>query len=252
MKIYVRVLVLLGILAGVPVQAEELVSASFASGSEQESLTGINPEDSALKPDGANVTGESWVIAGGGGFDVWSRDNAARMHNGGAVGISLGDRAARAAVTISADITFEHPASENAEGEPPTVDKTALQSGFALLGFYSAIPKQQFGNAYKDFTGLQLNYDGSLQVIVAGEKSGSPIAFGGDFDPAAPHVLTYSIDTVTGAITKVSLSDSAAKYDFSGAPFSGSVAAFAGFGGSMGNQPLYVEFRSFSVSAEPR
>ncbi|MBN8712014.1 MAG: hypothetical protein J0I10_21770 [Verrucomicrobia bacterium] len=242
---------LAGLLVGGHAWAAELVSASFSSGETQESLTGMSPDDSALKPDGSNVSGENWILAGGGGFDVWQRDNAARMHNGGSVAASLAGNAAKSLVTITAEFTFEHPATEGNSDDASGYDLAALKAGYALLGFYSTVPKQQFGDAYKGFTGFQLNYDGSLQLVVAGEKSGAPIPFGGQFDPTQPYLFTYTVDTATGAVTRVSLGDSTARYDISTTAFAGDAVSFAGFGGSAGNQPLFVEVRNFSVSADP-
>lgn len=236
-----------------PLRADQLVSASFASGSEQVSLTGLNADEAPQKPDGANVTGESWVLAGGGGFDVWMRDNAARMHNGGAVGISLGNHTANAAVTVSVEITFEAPPEPSGEED---VDEAAklkedLAQGAALLGFYPRIEKGEFGDWMKGFTGLRLGTNGSLQLIVNGIPSGEPVAFGGTFDPYAPATLSYTVDTATGAVTAVSLGSSTATYSFPTTAFTKEATAFAGFGGSLGNRPMYVEFRNFEVAAKP-
>jgi len=251
MKSLAHGLLLAGLLFGGHAQAVELVSASFSSGETQESLTGMSPDDSALKPDGSNVSGENWTLAGGGGFDVWQRDGAARMHNGGSVAVSLAGQAAKSLVTIAAEFTFEHPATEGDPDAAKGYDLAALKMGYIMLGFYSDVPKQQFGDAYKNFTGFQVNYDGSLQFVVAGEKSGTPIPFGGQFDPAQPFLFTFTVDTATGAVTKIALGDSTARYEISTTAFAGNAVTFAGFGGSAGNQPLFVEVRGFSVSADP-
>lgn len=236
-----------------PLRADQLVSASFASGSEQVSLTGLNADEAPQKPDGANVTGESWVLAGGGGFDVWMRDNAARMHNGGAVGISLGNHTAKTAVTLSVEITFEAPPEPSGEED---VDEAAklkedISQGAALLGFYPRIEKAEFADWMKGFTGFRVGTNGSLQLIVNGTPAGDPVAFGGTFDPHAPATLSYTVDTATGAVTAVRFGASTAQYTFETTAFAGEVTSFAGFGGSLGNRPMYVEFRNFEVAAKP-
>lgn len=236
-----------------PLRADQLVSASFASGNEQVSLIGLNADESPQKPDGANVSGESWLLAGGGAFDVWMRDNAARMHNGGAVGISLGGQTGGAAVTISVEITFETPAEpsgEEGEGDAAKL-KEDLAQGAALLGFYPVIEKAEFGDWMKGFTGIRVNTNGSLQLIVGGTPAGDAVAFGGTFDPHVPATLSYAVDTATGAVTAVTFGSSTATYAFPTTAFTKEATAFAGFGGSLGNRPMFVEFRNFEVSAKP-
>lgn len=236
-----------------PSRAETLVSSSFSSGRERVSLVGLSEDQSPQSPDGSNVAGEPWRLSGGGSVDGWMWDDAARVRNGGAVAVSLGGRNANAILTISADITFDVP--ESGDLANPLSEEELLKrqnefkGGKAILGFYSEVPAQAYGFRYKAYTGLQVNVDGSLQLYVHGVPSGSPISYGGIFDPELPVILTYSVNTTTGALTKVSLGTSTATYHFPTAAFTREATAFAGFGGSLGNGPLYISFRDFSVVA---
>ena len=129
--------------------------------------------------------------------------------------------------------------------------KTSIKGGVATLGFYSEVQKMEFGNRYNSFTGLQVGYDGSLQLYANGVASGDPVAYGGTFDPAAPTVLSFSVNTVTGTLTKVSFGASTAKYEFPTTAFTKEATAFAGFGGSLGNYLYNANFRKFEVTSEP-
>jgi len=187
------------------------------------------------------------------------REGAALMHNGGAVAITLAGKNAGAILTISAEISFDQyrPEEEAPEGkEPMSGDdiekiKTSIKGGVATLGFYSEVQKKEFGNRYNSFTGLQVGYDGSLQLYANGVASGDPVAYGGTFDPAAPTVLSFSVNTVTGTLTKVSFGASTAKYEFPTTAFTKDATAFAGFGGSLGNYLYNANFRKFEVTSEP-
>ncbi len=72
------------------------------------------------------------------------------------------------------------------------------------LGFESAD-----GATVGDFTGLAVQRDGSLHLLVASARGGLPVMAGrlesyvGEFDPTADHTLSYTIDTATGAISDI-------------------------------------------------
>jgi hypothetical protein len=242
-------------LTPVPVRAETLVASSFSSGKDRMSLVGLNEDHAAQSPDGANVSGETWLLSGGGAVDVMMWDDAARVRNGGAVAVSLGGRNANAILTVSVDVTFDVPDAEGIANSSSEAELLKMQgdfkSGRAILGFYSEVPPQKYGHRYKAFTGLQVHTDGSLQLYVAGVPSGAPIPFGGTFHPEEGIVLTYSVNTATGALTEVSFGSSSAAYRFPTNAFTKEATAFAGFGGTLGNGPLYVSFRNFSVTAAP-
>jgi len=258
-KILTFGLIVLSLIPGGVGVAGVLVSATFGSSGQRTSLIGMNPGEMPFAPDVAGPAGAIFQLAGGGAYDVWRLDNAARMHNGGAVAITLGGGNENAVLTISAKICFEQPPkaeNKTEEGKEVVVQedldklKSDIKAGVAVLGFYSVVPKQEFGYFYKAFTGLQVNYDGSLQLYVNGESSGAPIAFGGTFDPATPTLLSFTVNTITGALVKVEFGTSSAKYEFSTTSFTKEATVYAGFGGSLGNHPLHVEFRDFNVSAE--
>ena len=239
--------------------AEDIVSSTFISTEQMIPLLGSGEDASSYAPDGGGPAGATFELAGGGKCDVWMRDNAARMHNGGAVAITLAGKNADAILTISADISFEAlPPDEellDSSKEPlPEAQigamKAAMRSGVALLGFYSELPKLEYANMLNAFTGFQVSFDGSLQLFINGQPSGPPAPFAGTFDPAEPRKLTCSVNTRTGAVVKVEFESSSTPYDFSTTGFTKDATAFAGIGGTLGNQALHAEFRNFLVRSE--
>jgi hypothetical protein len=238
-------------LSASPLAAETLVSSSFSSGEDRVPLAALNDVQSAQSPDGANISGGLWQLAGGGAYDGWMSDNAARMHNGGAVAISLGDRSKNAVVTISAEITFGMLPPDADEESPKVVAmRKSMANGMALLGFYSELEETKHRNPLRNFTGLRLGFDGSLQLVVNGRAEGASLAAGAEFDPHAPVVLGCTVDTATGKLLDVRFAGKTLAEPFATAAFTPAATALAGFGGSLGNHPIHVEFRNFEVSAK--
>jgi hypothetical protein len=92
-------------------------------------------------------------------------------------------------------------------------DTTSPPDG-ALLGFNSAGGAADTNN-YNDANpvGLLLDGSGGLTLVSAGLETGSTIAYsGGAFNSSLAYLLTYSINTTTGAITNISLQGSTANY----------------------------------------
>lgn len=244
-----RILLLgtLALLAVSPARTEQIVSAVFSSGSDPIPLAALNEFQPGQSPDGANLPGGLWQLAGGGAYDGRMSDNAARMHNGGAVAITLGDYTEKALVTVSAEITFESLPVED-ESPKTAAMKQSMAKGMALLGFYSALEKTAHRNPLRNFTGLRLGFDGGLQLLVNGRPEGEVIPGDSAFDPHEPAVLTYTANTLTGKITAVQFAGKSLTAPETTA-FTPAATAFAGFGGSLGNHPIDVEFRNFEVSA---
>jgi len=154
-----------------------------------------NLEIDGVKASPTNLPGSSWQLASGDGtYEAFIttatassgdtaalKNSAACFHNVASAGLSLtssGSYVKPAALTISADLSFG--------GVSPT--------GYCLLGFYSALPGKSTYNPLANFTGLQLQKDGSLQLIEAGTSGANGITYMGKYDPAKPVTLSYTID----------------------------------------------------------
>jgi hypothetical protein len=112
---------------------------------------------------------------------------------------------------------------------------------FILVGFSSALNSGSNNgpSALSTFTGLAVTGSaGSLQEYVNGSPVGDPIAFKGNYSPYTDTMLSYTIDTVTGAISDASFGNSKANYSFP-APesFSHSFTTNVDLGGSVGIGP---------------
>lgn len=238
-------------------RGEPLISATFSNAPDPVSLVGLDGQP-PVAPEQTVIEGAVFRLAGGAPYDVWKWEDRARMHNGGAVAVELGGRNVGTVLTISAAIQFEHPVEEavNAEGERVFTPEQILEfkdsqaQGFAVLGFYSDVPGQEFGDLFHTFTGLRVGHDGSLQLYVNGQPSGDAIPFVGTYRPDSYTPLTYSVDTTTGTISKVSFGTSKASYQFVTNGFDKLGTTFVGFGGTLGNHPMNVEFRTFKLEAK--
>lgn len=195
-----------------------------------------------LAPSGVNLPGGTWKLAGGGIYDSneYPASNPyvpgvsyATGHNGGAAAITLGSYNVSGTLTVRSSFAFSG---------------SAAAGSYALVGFYSAPKTGQYQSLTTNFSGLKVNHDGSVQLYVNGSATGSAVAFGGSYNPAAFSTLTYNVTTNTGAISAISFGGSSASYSFSTAGFTASATAFAGFGGTMGNSPAAVVFDNFKVS----
>lgn len=193
--------------------------------------------ETGKSPSPINLPGGTYKLTGGGGGDGDYSTNRARMHNGGGVGLQLGTYNDNAALTLSADIFFQNTTAP------------VQTNGYALLGYYTAASTGQYQGALPKFTGLRLNLDGTLQLVVQGANTGSAIAFGGGtYNPATSQKLTFSVDTSTGAISGVSFGTSTSTYNFSIGATTGFTAArteLVGIGGTLNNSANHVVFDNF-------
>jgi PEP-CTERM motif len=227
------------ILAVVPTQAQVLVSDTFihANGS---FIPGGVP-DTGYSPSPANILGGTYQVTGGGGGDGVFSGNAALMHNGGGVGLAMGSYNDNANLAIAADISF--------------LNLTAPISltGYALLGFNTAAGNGNYspGTTRTTFTGLQVALDGNISLFLQGVETGSPIAYGGIYNPAAVSRLTYTVNTTTGAISNISFGSSLSLYSFVTTGFTQARTEYVGIGGSLGNVNNYAVFDNFTVTAVP-
>ena len=107
---------------------------------------------------------------------------------------------------------------------------------YILAGFSSALNSaSNYGPpALSTFTGLAVvGPAGSLQEYVNGSPIGEPIAFKGSYSADAETMLSYTIDTATGAIRDVRFGNSKANYSFPvPRSFSRAYTANADIGGS--------------------
>lgn len=220
-------------LAAVPLRAAILVSDNFthANGSfiSSGTTTTYAPSTSML--------GVNYSLTGGGGGDGRFFSNTAQMHNGGGVGLAMGTYNDSDVLTLSADISFDN------------VTAPIQTSGYALLGFYTAASTGQYQSGLAKFTGLRLNLDGSIQLYLQGTASGSAVAYGGTYAPATAGNLTFTISTVTGAISGISFGSSSANY--TGITTTGFTVArteFVGIGGSLNNSANWITFDNFTVT----
>lgn len=203
------------------------------------------PGGQGLAPLGVNLPGGTWKLAGGGVFDSteFPTTNSslpgvshAAGHNGGAVALTMGTHNAGTTITVQASLAFHVPAGSGAT------------AGYALVGFYNAPKTSEYQSDLAGFSGLRLNYDGGLQLVINGTASGGAVAFGGSFNPATFRTLTFSVNTTSGAISAVSLGGSSAGYSFPTSGFTAAATAYVGLGGNMGNNPAVAVFDSLTVS----
>jgi len=182
-----------------------------------------NLEMAGAKPSPVNLPGATWQLATGDGtYESYltppATTAAACFHNVASVGLSLAGNGAYvkpSVLTVSADSAFA--------GDSAT--------GVCLLGFYSALTGPHTANPVANFTGLELQKNGALQLIENGVPSATAISYTGTYDPTKPVTLSYTIDTGKGTISNISLSGSTSTYSFTSKAFTNAATAFLGIGG---------------------
>jgi hypothetical protein len=195
---------------------------------------------SGRTPSVTDLPGSTYQLASGFDYDqqVLGRNNgtysnAAYFHNLGSTSISLasnGSYGKPALLQLSAKIAF---------------DVSTESVSVALLGFYSSVPAPGNQNDNLNFTGLQLNSNGNVTLILNGTV-GATVAFAGTYTPGTYISLVYSVDTLTGSIFGVSLTGSSSDYTiFSTNQFTNSATSFAGIGGD--SDSSRVHFSSFKI-----
>jgi hypothetical protein len=122
---------------------------------------------------------------------------------------------------------------------------------FMLAGFSSVLNSgSNYGpSPLSTFTGLAVTGTaGSLQEYVHGSPVGSPVAFRGTYSAYAPTMLSYTINTSTGAISDAQFGESKADYSFPvPKSFSPSYTSATELGGSAGKG--YVAVSSFILQS---
>jgi len=190
-----RVAVLALALASLPAQAVTILADGFG-GTDYDSL------DSRV-PDGTNLPGRMWEQNGGyfGRSDIQGNTMNVRCMDGEAYDISSNENHAKPAVmTVQVDLM------------PGTLNRMGVGVGFtgATNTYNSTIY----------FVGLSVDQDGTVKEWegVPGDPQDAigSVAWSGidnaEFSPGDWHTLTYTVNTVTGKVSDVSLSGSNADY----------------------------------------
>ncbi|NBS05900.1 MAG: PEP-CTERM sorting domain-containing protein [Verrucomicrobia bacterium] len=132
------------------------------------------------------------------------------------------------------------------------------------LGFFKNATGGQFSQAF--FTGLVLDTAGRLNFVHDPNASGffdsgsllkTAVAYGGTFNSTAWYDLSYKINTITGAISDITLEGSSADYSslasgvnlFTAA--SGNIQHAGVYTSSAGGMSGYAGFDNFTVTAVP-
>ncbi|MCL4853897.1 MAG: hypothetical protein KJZ78_21265 [Bryobacteraceae bacterium] len=198
------------------------------------SATGESVVLTGTLPDTATVEGRTWTTFGYVGsrpnFDMLKGKPApgADTSQSGAAAINIQNGGAYvkpSILTISADVAINGLAGNGQK-----------YRGVGL-GFFSAT--SSLSEPQTDFTGLTLSPEGNLS-LAQGTTIGSNVSFPsgvlGAFSTTALYNLSYTIDTVTGGISSVFLSNGINSVDlsssFSTNLFTGAATNFAGFYGS--------------------
>jgi lysophospholipase L1-like esterase len=97
------------------------------------------------------------------------------------------------------------------------------QGNNAYVGFDSAL------NVANNFSGLMVDTSGGLSLIVNGSQVGSTIAYTGSFSTTTANLLTFSVNTSTGAISGISFQGSTSAYSFTTSAFTSAATSYAAF-----------------------
>jgi hypothetical protein len=207
---------------GIAAAQQTIIQDIFTSGSQYGvqlgALTGVS---SGLEVCPTNLPGGNWQHLTGAFFG--SMEFTGSMH-----GVNGGDRTASTGF-----VGFRH---SSAVGIPLGAYNTGClhfssSVGFVLTGSASLSdtdsyilvgfgphvnPGANYGpSALTNYTGLAVvGPSGALQDYVNGTPVGDPIPFQGAYSPFSSTLLSYTIDTATGAISDVSFSGSKANYSF--------------------------------------
>jgi len=134
-------------------------------------------------------------------------------------------------------------------GDAPLGDTPCI-----LAGFSSALNSgsNNGASALSTFTGLAVTGTaGALQEYVNGAAAGEPVAFVGTYKADDETILSYTIDTATGAISDVTFGHSRATYFFpTPQSFSRDYTANVEIGGNTGGSRFAV-ISSFILGPAP-
>jgi hypothetical protein len=260
------------IAAGSQAQAQTIISDNFSSASGNYGST-LNGAAVSTGGTNVNLTGNKYINAGSfnNGDPEYKRTgqqtsnspglsslgtNYAGFGGGsaptgtGAAAIVLGTYNT-GSLAVSADI-LGYAQAYNTSPAGGAGNQPVLANSWALAGFTSrttASGNYSSTNPLSLFTGLQATGTGALQEYVAGTAVGSAIAYGGTYSSITPAILTYDLDTTTGAISDVSFGSSTASYVFS-LPVSWSTTdtSSALIGGWAGTGNAQAQFANWSIS----
>jgi hypothetical protein len=230
--------------AGRPAAAQVIVSDSF-TGTNGSSLNGRTP-------DGANLPGRTFVspvnpTGARPSIDTSTGNPAASALTGfnepTYMDISgTGGYAKPTRLTLSVDLQMN-----TIQGGGPAVRGIGL-------GFFSPAPVQ-FADAAANFTGLTVQPNGALELIVQGAPQSANTGPPPGFSAATFYTLSYSVDTATAGITRVVYNGADVTATFAGpsaGAFTPAVTDLAGFYGDTANfVDLSGRVDNFSVSGVP-
>jgi hypothetical protein len=236
-----------------------IVFDTFTGAGNGAQLTGRTPSD-------GNLPGGTWQTKGGAALPPSMLSTTTAVfgdpipgvfgngNNSSAIPLSGGSYTPPALMRIRADIKMAPP------GFDATSGSAAAGRGMAL-GFYNtSTVVGQFSQ--NNFTGLVLDANGNLNLVQdpnntgffgAGSFLGTPVAYGGTWNPAAFVTLSYTVDTSTGGLSDITLGGSSADYSsfYNTSLFSATATASAGMYQSADASPRYSALDNFQVTAVP-
>jgi hypothetical protein len=120
--------------------------------------------------------------------------------------------------------------------------------GDASLGFSNVA----IGTAGLQFTGFSIDHAGDLTETANGVTSAA-IAFGGTFDPSGLSLLSFTVDTASGAVTSVSFQNSTADYSslLGGTAFTSAATAYIDLKASTMGQYADLKLSATESAPEP-
>jgi hypothetical protein len=211
--------------SGSQAQAQTIIYDNFSSASGTYGST-LNGAAVSTGGPNANLTGNNYINAGGynngdrefkrsgqnpgnyPGLSVAPANYAAFDPTGGAA-IVLGAYNT-GSLTVTGDI-LGYAKGYNEGGAPNTTN------AYSLVGFTTrttAAGNYAGHSPIEFFTGLEATGSGALQYYVDGTAVGTAAAYGGTYSSISPAVLSYTINTATGAISNVSFGASTTSYYF--------------------------------------
>jgi len=118
------------------------------------------------------------------------------------------------------------------------------KSNDCYVGFDSAT------HAAGSFTGLRVDRSGGISLFVQGYQIGGTIAFTGAWVNTTARLLTFTVNTSTGAISNIWLQGSTSTYNFNTTAFSGSATNYAALSTPSGAYAIfaYLEITSTSLT----
>jgi hypothetical protein len=234
---------------------------------------GLDNNVDPLSPDGINLPGTQWQFVSTGNAELkrisqFTESGATFGTTGTATNGSTnfihahGRNLGADTISIASAGSYTKPQSLTVSADICLNLRDSVTAG---LGFYAAAPTAT--NFREGFSGLALKTDGSLTLYENG-TAGAAIAYSGSWptvttgDPVGSdqgpdsgwHTLSYSVDTVTGAISNVSLSGSSSTYNWTTSAFSDAATNLVTNVALLqdGSYPdHFAAFDNFSVAAVP-